>query len=85
MRFFEVQEPYYALLKAESEDVAVEKYAEQVGDWENGELKEVSRDYALAFTSRALSENRKPVPLKEVLHDFNNEDVVILLIDGDIL
>lgn len=87
MRFFEASTPYYALLKGEDETKATEVYIENVADidGEMFDIKEVSRDYALAQLSRTPGEDKNLLPISEVLNDLNNEANSVLLIDAHLL
>lgn len=88
MKFYEVDSPYYALLRAENEQQAKEKFVQHVGDDEgllDGNIKEVSRDYALAKLAQAPGENKKLIPVNEVLNVFDCGLYEVLLIDGSLL
>lgn len=86
MKFYEVESPFYALLKAKNEQEAKEKYIQHVADDELGiEIKEVERDYALARFAQAPGENKKLVPVKEILNDFDCGEYEVLIIDGALL
>lgn len=89
MRYFELYEPYYSLLKAEDEKKAITRYTEIVANNSSdcpleNEIKEVSRDYALAMSSRALGEDGNTIPINEFLEEFNEEESNILLISRDL-
>ncbi|KLV27245.1 hypothetical protein ABW02_06920 [Niallia circulans] len=88
MKYFEVSSPYYALLKAESKEKAKEKYIEHVAD-KDGSLdvcmNEVGRDYALARFSQTPLENKKLVPVKQVLEDFHAAEYEVLIIDSALI
>ncbi|ANB66164.1 putative yosH (plasmid) [Anoxybacillus sp. B7M1] len=87
MKFYEVHEPYYALVKARDKDEAIKLYTELVAD--DGSLheetKEVSRDYALIRFGRALGEDKELMPVEKVIDEFNDEQNNILLIDGSLI
>lgn len=88
MKYFEVCSPYYALMKTENVEKAKEKYIEHVSDDDgtlDDEIKEVGRDYALAKFSRAPGENRKLIPINEVIEDFHCAEYEVLIIDGSLL
>lgn len=88
MKYFEVNEPYYALLKAETQDECIKEYVEHVADDDgtlSSEIKEVDRDYALINFSQALSEEGDFIPVNEVLELFNNEKVNVLIVDGTLV
>ncbi|MCQ4925002.1 hypothetical protein NE686_18015 [Tissierella carlieri] len=84
IKYFEVQLPYYALIRAETEEEAIEIYIEYVADDETDELKdemvELDSDMALGKFVKCLEKVEGDIPLSEVLKRFNEEDV--LLIDG---
>lgn len=86
MKYFEVKHPYYALLKASDKADAMSKYNTSVSDLsEDEEMQEVSRDYALATFSRGKSEDGKAIPISDIVSDFNDEQVSLLLVDGGLL
>ncbi|WP_262417703.1 hypothetical protein [Bacillus sp. YC2] len=57
MKFYEINNPYYALLKAEDKAEAEKIYIENVADtddydnFQDEEIREVERDYALIMYS----------------------------------
>ncbi|WP_400162898.1 hypothetical protein ACAF76_008300 [Brevibacillus sp. TJ4] len=88
MKFFEIHSPYYALLKANSQEEAIAKYAECVADDDgtlHEEIAEVDRDYALVSFSRGATEDGQVVPILEILKDFQSEDSAVLLIDSGLI
>lgn len=91
MKYFEIKDPYYALIKAENLVEATKQYIEVVaGDDEERPLiektfKEVSRDYALVKLSRGLGENGKVVSTEEVIQDIQSDSSSVLLIDGSLI
>ncbi|MGY4689320.1 hypothetical protein [Salibacterium sp. K-3] len=90
MKYFEISQPYYALLKAENESQAIMKYIEQVADDSENEplceeIQEVPTDYAVAKFSRATGEDRELPPLREVLDELRDGEDSVLLIDGSLL
>lgn len=89
MKFYEINEPYYALLKANSEKEAIRKYVHNVADLEEEEvdfeIKEVSRDYALARFSRAPGEDKKLLPIGQIVSDFNVQEIEVMIIDGSLI
>lgn len=86
MRYFEVQEPYYALLKAEDLDHAKLEYNASVAFLEESdEIEEVKEDYALAKFSQAKDEDGNLISVKEILEEFRKEERCLLLIDGTLL
>lgn len=88
MRFFEIHDPYYALIKAGNEEQAIEKYVEVVAD-DDGTLreniKEVSRDYALVIFSRATGEDNSFLSVDELLKKFEKDISDVLAIDGALI
>ncbi|WP_340701643.1 hypothetical protein [Brevibacillus borstelensis] len=88
MKFFEIHSPYYALLKAETQEEAIAKYAECVADDDGTlqeEIREVDRDYALASFSRAVTEDNKKIPIEKLLEDFQREDNAVLFVTREVL
>lgn len=84
MKYFEVQLPYYALLRAENREEVVKIYVEYIADDEDDklidEMIEIDSDTALGKFVRYLERVDGDISLSEVLKRFNEED--ILLIDG---
>ncbi|MEH7802611.1 hypothetical protein V7274_18740 [Bacillus pumilus] len=88
MKFFEVNEPYYALIKAKNEENAMTIYTDVVADDDGGlseEITEVTKTYAAVSYSRVNGEDNKTIPIEEVLEDLTNEEEMILIIDGSLL
>lgn len=88
MKYFEINLPYYALMKAENKESAMKKYVEFVADDDgtlNEEIKEVSRDYALLKFSRIYDDNKKLLPISGVIEEFNCQSNEVIVIDGGLL
>lgn len=86
MKFYEVNEPYYALIKAKSKENAVRIYDDNVAD-DGDELKisEVTETYAAIRHSRTLGEDGKPLSVKEMLEDITNDNEMVLGRDGNLI
>lgn len=86
MRYFEILEPYYALLKAKNpnnaKDIYTAKFKEvtPITVGELLEMKEVPVEYASIAFSRSL--NNEEVPLEVIVQKLTNRNEVILTIDG---
>lgn len=88
MKYFEIHDPYYALIKAKNQVEAIKIYTECVADDDGTlreEIREVDRDYALVSFSRGRTENGKDVAISEILKDFQSEGSAVLLIDPALL
>lgn len=88
MKFFEVSNPYYSLIKANTKEKAMELYKKDSADDEGDlskELIEVGELYTAMRYGRAPGEDRNLVPLKEVLKDITSDEEMVLLTDGDLL
>lgn len=88
MKFYEINNPYYALVKAENEGEAIKEYTKSVADNDGSlheEIKEVDREYALAAYSRGLSEDGHTISVNEILEDFRNGETMTLLVDGSLI
>ncbi|WFA91215.1 hypothetical protein [Bacillus subtilis] len=91
MKFYEINEPYYALLKAKDEADAERIYNEQIADtddyenFQDDEIIEVERDYALIMFSRTKDEDGKLVSYTRISEDFNNPEIEVLIMDGSLL
>jgi hypothetical protein len=86
MKYFEIHSPYYALVKAETVEKAIEIYVEQVAD-DDGTLREEIKevDYALIQFARSESEDGDFMPVSETLDKFHREKSEVLLIDSGLL
>ncbi|MFK3811827.1 hypothetical protein [Bacillus halotolerans] len=91
MNFYEINEPYYALLKAKDEADAERIYNEQIADtddyenFQDDEIREVERDYALIMFSQTKDEDGKLVSYTRISEDFNNPEIEVLIMDGSLL
>jgi hypothetical protein len=85
MKYFEIQQPYYALIAAENEEKALEIYVEKVCDIENDEkfyddLKEIETEAAKQLFLNAKDED-DDFPTEE---DFKNIKNDLLLLDSSL-
>lgn len=84
MRYFEVIEPYYALLKAKNPENAKEIYTDVVEKVtpivEQFEMKEVPVEYASIAYSRSLSQDG--VSLESIVQSLISRTEMILTVDG---
>lgn len=88
MKFYEVNEPYYALIKAKNDENAMTIYTDVVADDDGGlseEITEVTEAYAAIIYSRVNGEDNNVIPVKEVLEHLTNEEEMVLIIDGSLL
>ncbi|ASN70211.1 hypothetical protein 10F3_26 [uncultured Caudovirales phage] len=88
MKFYEVHDPYYALIKAKNEENAMTIYTDVVADDDGGlseEITEVTEAYATIIYSRVNGEDNNVIPVKEVLEHLTNEEEMVLVIDGSLL
>ncbi|MER1249777.1 hypothetical protein NQS42_18305 [Bacillus sp. C10(2022)] len=85
MKYFEIHEPYYALLAAEDKKKAAEVYVEVAAD-DDGTLKdsikEVSRQYALGCIGNEALKNKPELSVSEIVRDFDETKNDWLIIDG---
>lgn len=88
MRFYEVHDPYYALIMASDENEAMKIYTEVVAD-DDGTLKDeiemVSRDYALLRISRAPGEDKEFIDYKDLLDLLDSGEPQVFIIDGSLI
>ncbi|MFE1562735.1 hypothetical protein ACFW52_07835 [Bacillus velezensis] len=88
MKYFEVSEPYYALIKAYTKEKAMTLYTKEVAD-DDGELSdemtEVGQVYAAIRQGRAPGEDKELMPFKQVLEEISNDEEMVLLIEGSLL
>lgn len=88
MRYFEVFDPYYALIQAESQEEAIAIYQKDVASEEislSGKIREVNRDWALIIFSGSFSRNAIRVPVTKILEEFNNTHNQLLLVDSGLI
>ncbi|MHC2450284.1 hypothetical protein ACUXP3_000882 [Bacillus altitudinis] len=89
MKFYEVHDPYYALIKAKTKENAMTIYTDVVADDEEGELaeniKEVTGLYAATKYSRCTGEDKELIPFKEVLEDLTSDGEMMLAVDGSLI
>lgn len=88
VKFFEIHDPYYALIKAPDQDAAIKVYVERVAEDDgtlHEEIREVDRDYALVSFSKGATEDNETVPIKEILEGFKKEGSAVLLISRELL
>ncbi|MED5050193.1 hypothetical protein P9738_00150 [Bacillus siamensis] len=88
MKFYEINNPYYALLKAEDKAEAEEIYNTSVANidgyenFQDEEINEVSRDYALSEYKRVMKEHGASEYL--TMETFNVPASETLLWDGSL-
>lgn len=91
MNYYEITNPYYALIKAQNENEATKLYIEFVaGDDSEFDdlLKEVElvpEYYASARYARTVGEDKESIPLNEILEDLRNDDSQVLIIDSALI
>lgn len=85
MRYFEVTEPYYSLIKATNEEKAIEVYGQSDVDEEDFEMNEVDKDYAWSKFSDSSVERDRDYTTEELLEDFEAEEEELLLIDSSMI
>lgn len=85
MKFYEVHNPFYALIMAKSKKDAIAQYTKTIAADEDNtlkkEMKEVNRDYAVAVYSRGLSEDDKNIPIEYLVEDIQSNRQMTLLLD----
>lgn len=86
MRYFEVLDPYYALLKAEDKERALLEYNASVAHLDDTDkIYEVPENYALIKFSQVTGEDKKLVDPKIVVKDLEDDKIYLLVIDGSLL
>lgn len=93
MKYYEFNDPYYALIQAENQEEALQKYANSIGeesvvDLEEetlDTLKELSKEEAWETFIEGVSEDGKKIPLEEKKEYFNASGTEFLLIGGTVL
>lgn len=88
MKFYEITEPYYALIKAKDKAEAEKIYIENVADtddydnFQDEEINEVSRDYALSEYKRVMKKYGDTEHL--IMETFNVPASEMLIWDGSL-
>lgn len=89
MNFYEVNEPYYALVMADSYEKAYKEYVEVVAEDHDGDLLEninqVSEQYALLRFSRVTDDGGDLLEIDEMLRILKSEKTELLIIDGSLI
>ncbi|MDX6157102.1 hypothetical protein SIA70_13395 [Bacillus subtilis] len=91
MKFYEINDPYYALIKAKDEADAERIYNEYISDtddyenFQDDEIREVERDYALIKYSQTKGEDGEPMSYTYISGTFNNPEIEVLIMDGSLL
>ena len=88
MKFYEVSEPYYALLKAENIEEAIKEYTDTVGSDDGtlkDEIKEVHIYDAVLKYGRGKSEDGREISVNELFNDLISPEPMTLLIDGSLI
>ncbi|MGA4837034.1 hypothetical protein ABEQ76_20910 [Bacillus velezensis] len=91
MKFYEIHDPYYALLKATDKAEAEKIYIENVADtddydnFQDEEIREVERDYALVKFSQSRGVDGELASYTYISKNFNNPESEVLIWDGSLL
>lgn len=91
MNYYEITNPYYALIKAKDTSKATELYIEQVAGDESeydtllNDMELVPEYYASARYARTVGEDRELIPLDEVLDDLASNEPQVLIIDSALI
>lgn len=81
MKYFEINNPYFAMIGAENEQEALSIYVEVVSDANEtlkDEIKELERDYALVQFARSRNEDNELLPYKELMEEFEGKGVLLM-------
>lgn len=85
MKYFEILEPYYALVVAEDEKAAIEIYSKdwfEVDESFSENVTEVDRKYALGQFGDVVGQENPDIRLPKVVEKFEKRINDFLLIDG---
>ncbi|MCW5196285.1 hypothetical protein SJY89_20200 [Bacillus velezensis] len=91
MKFYEIHDPYYALIKATDKADAEKVYIESVADtddyenFQEDEIREVERDYALVMFSQIQDHDGTCAGYDFISKVFNDPDFKVLKMDGSLL
>ncbi|GLF91073.1 hypothetical protein Saga11_23320 [Bacillus safensis] len=87
MKFYEVHDPYYALIKAKNEENAMTIYTDTVADDDGGlmeEITEVTETYAAIRHSRTVDADERILSIEKVIEDITNEEEMLLGMDTSV-
>ncbi|WOH90891.1 hypothetical protein RZN08_20460 [Bacillus paralicheniformis] len=80
MKYFEIDEPYYALIAAEDEEAAIEIYENNVAYGDEGTLKdntkEVGRNYALGRYGNSIRQTLPGYRASEIKKNLRKEKMI---------
>jgi len=85
MKYYEITEPYYSLIKAESEEKAIEIYGLDDIEEEYFKINEVDKDYAWSKFSDSKVERDRDYTDEEIKAEFEDEEEAYLLIDSSMI
>ncbi|MGY5388771.1 hypothetical protein [Bacillus spizizenii] len=91
MNFYEITEPYYALIKAKDKAEAEKIFNETVADtdeyenFQEEEINVVSRDYALIEFTKTGDGEGNLESTKFIMETFNKPESETLIMDGSLL
>lgn len=91
MKYFEFNEPYYALIQAGSDGEAIETYDSQVNKIEDKEdeqeviinMNEITAESAWDKYSNCVTEDGESLPIEELKETFGKEYNHVLLVDSN--
>ncbi|QHQ79351.1 hypothetical protein [Bacillus subtilis] len=84
-KFFEVSDPYYALIKANTKEDAIKTYIEGVADDEGNlskEMQEVSLDYAVKAYINRTGFEQGDFFKDEITNNLKGREEGIVVMDG---
>lgn len=86
MKYFKFTEPYFALIKAESEENAVKEYVDEVCDLDDeaSEPIEINEEEAATLIGKAVCEDGIPITSEEIAEIINSDTEEVLLVDGSL-
>ncbi|PAK34028.1 hypothetical protein [Bacillus safensis] len=87
MKFYEVHDPYYALIKAKNEENAMTIYTDTVADDDGSlseEITEVTEIYAAIRHSRTVDADERILSIEKVLEDITNGEEKLLGMDTSV-
>lgn len=90
MKFYEIHDPYYALIKATDKAEAEKVYIQGVADtddydnFQDEEIREVERDYALVKFSQSRGVDGELASYTYISENFNNPEAEVLIWDGSL-
>jgi hypothetical protein len=89
LNYYEIHDPYYALIKAQSREEAINTYIKEIEVEENENYEyafiELPKELALLKFGQSVDQEGKTMDPEEILELFSSNEPCLLLVDGALL